>query len=268
MENLNHGNLRVPLQCPPLFRKWGLIRGISTTSLPEWGVIKSIFLGEAWFSHGHPWSPMTEDIVRCGVWWTSRRHDRDVPWYFQPCLYAVSPVTFVRFCLVLGWHVSSNRGSCWQYHGGPYCIQMERREGNGFILNCQDPTQLVRLNIVEHFTRRGVDLFPWRSAAVDWRDASHENSRLFKHYRLEGKESKRLSLEKFVSRLCNKMSKACPGKIHGGRDEGMLTGLEVIAWAINDCILAPVGMLLLLSFFSLVVQPDEDDVHMAPRLLL
>eukprot|EP00434_Breviolum_minutum_P023946 symbB.v1.2.021132.t1/scaffold1809.1/size100517/7 len=35
---------------------------------------------------------------------------------------------------------------------------------------------------------------------------------LFKHYRLEGKESKRLSLEKFVSRLCNKMSKACPGK--------------------------------------------------------
>eukprot|EP00438_Fugacium_kawagutii_P004010 Skav222470 [mRNA] locus=scaffold242:4129:6421:+ [translate_table: standard] len=35
--------------------------------------------------------------------------------------------------------------------------------------------------------------------------------RLFKHYRIGAKESK-LSIEKFVSRLCNKMSKACPAK--------------------------------------------------------
>ena len=144
------------------------------------------------------------------------------PWVSMPC-----PVSFVSVS-VEGFDMWAQIGSFWQWIVDPnianieargglylYCIQMESPQGNGFIL---DPTQLLRLNMVEHFTRRAVDLFQWRSPAVDWHSASHANLRLFKHYRLEsGKESKRLSLEKFISRLCNKMSKACPGKIHGGR---------------------------------------------------
>lgn len=53
-------------------------------------------------------------------------------------------------------------------------------------------------------------------------------------------------------------------------DEGMLLGLEVIRWLcvgrhwLHRGTLGCVGVLL--SFFSLVVQPDEDDVHHAPKV--
>ncbi|CAL1127586.1 unnamed protein product [Cladocopium goreaui] len=57
---------------------------------------------------------------------------------------------------------------------------------------------------------------------------------LFKHYRLQGDgdgTKNRLSPEKFTSRLCNKMSKVCPGKWPGGQGSvgavgGMLTFQE------------------------------------------
>lgn len=73
--------------------------GLLTSTLPEFSDEFPAFPG----FRGRYWYRVP---LRCGVWWTSRRHDRDEPW-LQPCFYAVSPVNV--FPGIKHWHVIAGK---------------------------------------------------------------------------------------------------------------------------------------------------------------
>ena len=145
MGNLNHGNLRVPP--PPTPTSVGIrpsFPGLLTSTLPEFSDEFPAFPG----FRGRYWYRVP---LRCGVWWTSRRHDRDEPW-LQPCFYAVSPASCMFFReLNVDMLSLENGGSFWQYckleaHEGPYCIHFEVLEFH---------------YIHSDWTRWGGDLWCW-----------------------------------------------------------------------------------------------------------
>lgn len=103
-----------------LCRNKALFSGIINQHSPWiFGWISDISWVSGWYGTGRV-------PLRCGVWWTSRRHDRDEPW-LQPCFYAVSPVSCMFFReLNVDMLSLENGGSFWQYckleaHEGPYC---------------------------------------------------------------------------------------------------------------------------------------------------